>query len=70
LKIPARGYGDATMPADEVYVVLWLDEHGPQCAVYEDREEAESVASLARGRVVARPVFPRERERAGRFERS
>ena len=57
------------MPDEEVYVVLWLDEHGPQCAVYEDRDEAERDAALARGRVVARPVFPRERERAGRFER-
>lgn len=63
------GYGVSTMPDDEVYVVLWLDEHGPQCAVYEDRDEAERDAALARGRVVARPVFPRERERAGRFER-
>ena len=57
------------MPGDEVYVVLWLDERGPQCAVYEDRDEAERDAALARGRVVARPVFPRERERAGRFAR-
>ena len=63
------GYGRLTMPSDEVYVVLWLDEHGPQCAVYEDREDAERDAALARAKVVARPVFPRERERAGRFER-
>ena len=59
------------MERAEVYVVMWLDERGPQCAVYEDREEAERDAELAHGRVVARPVFPRERERerAGRFER-
>ena len=66
----APGYHRATMPGDEVYVVLWLDERGPQCAVYEDREEAERDAALARGRVVARPVFARERERTGRFDRT
>ena len=63
------GYARRTMWRDEVYVVMWVDEHGPQCAVYEDREEAERDAELARGRVVARPVFSRERERTGRFER-
>jgi hypothetical protein len=70
LRARAAGYSRRTMWHDEVYVVMWLDENGPQCAVYEDREEAERDAELARGRVVARPVFPRERERTGRFERN
>ena len=57
------------MEREILYVVLWTDRGEPQCAVYEDREQAERDAELVGGRVVARPVFPRERERTGRFDR-
>ncbi len=58
------------MDRDLLYVVLWIDDDKPQCAVYEDEAQAERDAELVGGHVVARPVFPRERERTGRFDRS
>ena len=57
------------MERELLYVVLWTDRGETQCAVYEDRDDAERDAAIVGGRVVERPAFPRERERTGRFER-
>ena len=57
------------MDRETLYVLLWIDDGEPQCAVYEDHARAKADALIVGGRVVARPVFPRERERTGRFDR-
>lgn len=51
----------------DVFVLLWLDDGVPQCAVYEDEQQAERDADLVGGRVEHRMVHPSERLRAGRF---
>jgi hypothetical protein len=53
----------------DVFVLLWLDDGVPQCAVYEDEEQAEQDAELVGGRVEHRVVHLSERLRAGRFNR-
>jgi hypothetical protein len=58
------------MDRDLLYVLLWLDDGEPHCAVYEDREQADRDAAIVGGRVVERPVLAPERERTGRFQRS
>jgi hypothetical protein len=52
-----------------LYVLLWLDDDGPQCALYEDRDQAEADADLVGGRVEARSVHQSEQLRSGRFIR-
>ncbi len=53
----------------DLFVLLWLDDGEPQCAVYEDEEDAERDAELVGGRVERRVVHLSERLRAGRFNR-
>jgi hypothetical protein len=53
----------------DLFVLLWLDDGEPQCAVYEDEEDAERDAELVGGRVERRVVHVSERLRAGRFNR-
>ena len=54
----------------EVFVLLWSDEAGvPQCAVYEDRDDADRDAAVVGGRVDTREMFAATRERTGRFDR-
>ncbi len=57
------------MEREILYVVVWAEDGQAQCAVYEDHAQAKADALIVGGRVVARPVFPRERERTGRFDR-
>ena len=53
----------------DLYVVLWLDDGEPQCAVYEDLEDAERDAELVGGRIEVRTVHVSETQRTGRFTR-
>ena len=53
----------------EFFVLLWIDDGEPQCAVYEDREQAERDAELVGGRVELRTVHPSEALRSDRFIR-
>ena len=53
----------------ELFVLLWLDGGEPQCALYEDLEQAERDAELVGGRVEVRTVHPSEALRSGRFTR-
>jgi hypothetical protein len=53
----------------DLYVLLWLDDDGPQCALYEDADQAERDAELVGGRVEIRTVHRSETLRSGRFER-
>ena len=53
----------------ELYVVLWSDAEGAQCAVYEDVLQASIDAELVGGRVERRTVHLASGERAGRFTR-
>jgi hypothetical protein len=53
----------------EFYVLLWIDDDGPQCALYEALEDAERDADLVGGRVEARRVHTSEALRTGRFIR-
>ncbi len=53
----------------ELYVLMWIDDDGPQAAIYEDIEEAERDAELVGGRIELRVVHPSAVRRAGRFER-
>ena len=53
----------------DLYVLLWLDDGEPQCAVYEDLEDAERDAELVGGRIEVRTVHQSERLRTGRFHR-
>ena len=53
----------------ELYVVLWTDEEGAQCAVYEDVLQAARDAELVGGRVEVRTVHPAPVAREGRFSR-
>ncbi len=54
----------------DLYVLLWTDDGVPQCALYEDREQAEDDAALVDGRVERRAVHAAERLRTGRFDRA
>ena len=56
------------MPRD-LFVLLWTDDDGPQCALYEEREDAERDAELVGGRIEVRAVHRSERLRTGRFIR-
>jgi hypothetical protein len=53
----------------ELFVLLWTDDDGPQCALYEEREDAERDAELVGGRIEVRGVHRSERLRTGRFIR-
>jgi hypothetical protein len=53
----------------DLFVLLWTDDDGPQCAIYETAEDAERDASLVGGRVEVRTVHRSEALRAGRFVR-
>ena len=53
----------------DLFVLLWTDDDGPQCAIYEAREDAERDADLVGGRVEARTVHRSEALRSGRFVR-
>ena len=57
------------MPRD-LYVLLWIADGEPQCALYEDREQAEDDAAFVGGRVEVRAVHSSERLRTGRFDRA
>ena len=61
--------GHKTSMDRDVYVLLWTDDGEPQCAVYEDLEQAEQDAELVGGRVEHRAVHVSERLRTGRFHR-
>ena len=53
----------------DLYVLLWSDDSVPQCALYEDLEQAEHDAELVGGRVEVRTVHQSEALRSGRFIR-
>jgi hypothetical protein len=53
----------------DLYVLLWTDDGVPQCALYEDREQAEADAELVGGRVEVRAVHRSPALRTGRFIR-
>ena len=53
----------------ELYVVLWSDEEGAQCAIYEDVLQASMDAELVGGRVERRIVHLAPVAREGRFTR-
>jgi hypothetical protein len=53
-----------------LFALLWSDSAGlPQCALYEDEEQARADAVLVDGRVEERTVVASRAQRAGRFER-
>ncbi len=53
-----------------LFALLWTDSAGlPQCALYDDEEQALTDAILVGGRVEERTVVPSPAQRAGRFER-
>jgi hypothetical protein len=52
------------------FALLWTDSTGlPQCALYDDEEQALTDAVLVDGRVEERTVVRSPAQRAGRFER-
>jgi hypothetical protein len=53
----------------DVFVLLWTDDDGPQCALYEDPAQAHLDAELVGGRVEIRTIHQSERLRTGRFTR-
>ena len=53
----------------DLYVLLWTDHGQPQCALYEDRDQAEADAELVGGRVEVRAVHRSEALRTGRVIR-
>ena len=53
----------------DLFVLLWTDDGEPQCALYEDREQAERDADLVGGRIEVRSVHRSEALRTGRFIR-
>jgi hypothetical protein len=53
----------------DLYVLLWSDADGPQCALYESRDDAERDAALVGGRIEVRTVHRSEALRTGRFIR-
>ena len=53
----------------DLFVLLWTDDGVPQCALYEDREQAERDADLVGGRIEVRSVHRSEALRTGRFIR-
>jgi hypothetical protein len=57
------------MPDEMVYVLLWNDEDGPQCALYTDKFDAAIAAGLVGGRVERRAVHTPIERREPRFAR-
>ena len=53
----------------ELYAVLWSDDEGAQCALYEDVLQACADAELVGGRVERRIVHAAPVAREGRFTR-
>ena len=53
----------------ELYAVLWTDDEGAQCALYEDVLQACADAELVGGRVERRTVHLAPVAREGRFTR-
>ena len=53
----------------DLFVLLWTDDGEPQCALYEDREQAERDAEIVGGRIEVRAVHRSEALRTGRFIR-
>ena len=53
----------------DLYVLLWADEDGPQCSLYESRADAERDGALVDGRIEVRTVHRSEALRTGRFIR-
>jgi len=53
----------------DLFVVLWTDADGAQCALYESLEDAERDAELVGGRIEVRTVHVSETLRTGRFTR-
>ncbi len=54
-----------------LFVLLWTDSDGaPQCALYDDEEQAMTDAVLVDGRVECRAVIRSPALRAGRFTRN
>ena len=53
----------------DLYVLLWTDAGEPQCALYEDFEQAEADAALVGGHLEVRTVHRCEYLREGRFIR-
>ena len=53
----------------DLFVLLWTDDGVPQCALYEDLEQAERDAELVSGRVEVRGVHRSEALRSRRFTR-
>jgi hypothetical protein len=53
----------------DLYVLLWSDDDGPQCALYESLDDAERDAALLDGRIEVRTVHRSEALRTGRFIR-
>ena len=51
----------------DLFVLLWTDDDGAQCAIYEDVEEAERDADLVGGRIEVRTVHRSEALRSERF---
>ena len=53
----------------DLFVLLWTDHDGPQCALYETLEDAERDAELVGGRIEVRTIHRSEVLRSGRFDR-
>lgn len=53
----------------DLYVLLWTDDGEAQCALYDDREQADRDAELVGGRVEVRAVHRAPAQRTGRFIR-
>ena len=53
----------------ELFALLWTDDDGAQCAIYEDRDDAFRDALLVGGRVESRRVHVSTARREGRFSR-
>jgi hypothetical protein len=57
------------MPDDVLYVLLWTDEGGAQCALYTDEFDALIAAGLVGGHVERRVVHAPVERREPRFVR-
>ena len=51
----------------DLFVLLWTDADGAQCAIYEDHDDAERDADLVGGRIEVRTVHRSEALRTERF---
>jgi hypothetical protein len=61
--------GDTPVVDRDLYVLLWTEDGVPQCALYEDPEQAAQDAEIVGGRVEVRAVHRSEALRTGRFIR-